>query len=188
MAPVGLLAATLALGGCSGITSALGYDRTVPDEFAVVARAPLTLPPTTALNPPTPGAPRPQEGTATDRAESVVFGTGSQGILLTGAVTVAGSASRGEVTLLDRAGAGAVQPNIRLVVERETDQAIRDSEGLIDSLLFWQTKDPAGVVVDAAAESRRLANNAALGVPLNEGDVPVIEPREKAPLEGLFDF
>ncbi|HJU18197.1 MAG TPA: DUF3035 domain-containing protein [Stellaceae bacterium] len=54
------IAGTL-LSGCSGFKQAIGLEPTMPDEFAVEARAPLTIPPDFALRPPKPGAPRPQE-------------------------------------------------------------------------------------------------------------------------------
>src|SRR3546814_5174685 len=44
-----------------------------PDEFRVVSRAPLTLPPDYNLRPPEPGAPRPQVGTPSQQAERAVF-------------------------------------------------------------------------------------------------------------------
>ena len=50
----------------------VGMDRVGPDEFAVESRAPLTIPPEFELRPPQPGAPRPQEGTAADKARKVI--------------------------------------------------------------------------------------------------------------------
>ncbi len=47
-------------------------DRVGPDEFAVESRAPLTIPPEFNLRPPQPGAPRPQEATAADKARKVI--------------------------------------------------------------------------------------------------------------------
>ena len=52
--------ASLTLSGCSDARRALGYDKSAPDEFAVVSRAPLSQPPDLTLRPPTPGAVRPQ--------------------------------------------------------------------------------------------------------------------------------
>jgi hypothetical protein len=58
--------------GCAEMRRAVGMDQVGPDEFAVESRAPLTIPPDFALRPPQPGAPRPQEVTAAERAKRVI--------------------------------------------------------------------------------------------------------------------
>ncbi len=187
--PGGLLAVALAaaaLTGCSEFRALAGFERKVPDEFAVVSRAPLSLPPSFELPAPTPGAPRPQEGTATARAETVLFGGRRSGFYFDGQFVAAGPASGGEAALLSRAGTDTAQANIRVTVNREAAQELEDLGGFAEDLLFWRAPDQPGVVVDAEAEMRRLENNAALGLPLNEGEVPVEDQREQAPLEGLF--
>jgi Protein of unknown function (DUF3035) len=60
------------LSGCGDFRRAIGMDRTGPDEFAVESRAPLTIPPEFDLRPPQPGAPRPQDVTAAERARKVI--------------------------------------------------------------------------------------------------------------------
>ena len=182
----GLAVAALLLPGCADIRAIAGFDRRTPDEFAVVSRAPLALPPSFELPEPRPGAPRPQEGTANARAESVLFGGRQSGFYFNGQFTPAGPASAGEAALLARSGTANTQANIRQTVNREADQEIEDSGGFAEGLLFWRTADLPGQVVDPQAEMRRLANNAALGLPLNEGEIPIVEQREQAPLEGLF--
>ncbi|MGC2414009.1 MAG: DUF3035 domain-containing protein [Stellaceae bacterium] len=69
---VACLSASLVLPGCTGFRQAIGLDRVGPDEFAVESRAPLTIPPEFDLRPPQPGAPRPQEATAADKARKVI--------------------------------------------------------------------------------------------------------------------
>src|SRR5712691_10031800 len=69
---VACLAASLLLPGCTDVRRIVGMDRVGPDEFAVESRAPLTIPPEFELRPPQPGAPRPQEGTAADKARKVI--------------------------------------------------------------------------------------------------------------------
>lgn len=59
------------LGGCSS-GGIMGRSR--PDEFAVQRQAPLVVPPDFALTPPQPGAPRPDEGTASQQALDALFG------------------------------------------------------------------------------------------------------------------
>jgi DUF3035 family protein len=60
------------LPGCTDLRRAIGLERVGPDEFAVESRAPLTIPPEFDLRPPQPGAPRPQEATAADKARKVI--------------------------------------------------------------------------------------------------------------------
>ena len=63
----------LALAACGGFREQLGLTKQSPDEFRVVSRAPLTVPPDFSLRPPEPGAPRPQEGTSAQQAERAVL-------------------------------------------------------------------------------------------------------------------
>jgi len=51
----------LALGGCGTLKKISGKGKYAPDEFAVVTRPPLTLPPEYSLEPPAPGEPSPQD-------------------------------------------------------------------------------------------------------------------------------
>jgi Protein of unknown function (DUF3035) len=69
---VACLSLTVLLPGCTGFNRLLGMDQLGPDEFAVESRAPLTIPPEFDLRPPQPGAPRPQEITAAERAKKVI--------------------------------------------------------------------------------------------------------------------
>src|SRR6201996_1876219 len=69
---IALVLAAASLSSCADARRALGYDKAPPDEFAVIARAPLAQPPDYNLRPPAPGAPRPQEGTSTDQARAAL--------------------------------------------------------------------------------------------------------------------
>lgn len=74
-----LLPALLLLGGCGEeMRKSFGLGKNAPDEFQVVRRAPLSLPPDFALRPPQPGAVRPQEGSATEQARSAILGQPDQ--------------------------------------------------------------------------------------------------------------
>jgi hypothetical protein len=64
------------LSGCGELRTAMGIERVGPDEFAVESRAPLVVPPDFDLRPPQPGAPRPQEKTAAEKARSVIDSAG----------------------------------------------------------------------------------------------------------------
>lgn len=178
-------------GGCSSVKEQLGLTKQSPDEFKVVSRAPLSMPPDYNLRPPTPGAPRPQEGTTRDQAAAAVFGYPGAGlqpdqIPPIGEGEAEAAQSSGESALLQSAGASGVDPNIRQLVDSETAEDEADSTTLADTLVFWRDPEPYGDVVDPAAEQKRLQENAALGKPVTEGDTPVIVRKQRGMLEGIF--
>jgi hypothetical protein len=174
------LAASLALGGCSNAKKALGLEKTAPDEFNIVSRAPLSLPPDYSLRPPEPGALRPQDQTPTQRARQTVFRADDQQPVLPRA---RGTQSEGELALLKQAGAGDTNSSIRQTVNQETVAAVQQDRSFIDSVLFWRKPEPAGNVIDPQKESQRLRENAALGKAPTEGETPVIQRKKRALLE-----
>lgn len=72
VAAVLCLFGTAMLQGCGDLRRAIGLEHTMPDEFAVESRAPLTIPPDFDLRPPRPGAVRPQEKTADQAARQAL--------------------------------------------------------------------------------------------------------------------
>ena len=176
----------LALPACEGVRDQLGLNKSSPDEFRVVSRAPLTLPPDFSLRPPEPGAPRPQVGTASQQAKRAVFRVDDQQAGSAAASAANSGRSLGESSLLKAAGADEVEPNIRQIVDRETDRVNEESEDFINRLVFWRDSDPYGKVVDPGEEAKRLRENAALGKAATEGETPTIERKKKALFEGIF--
>jgi hypothetical protein len=154
----GLLLAPLALGGCTDLKRALGMEKVVPDEFAVVRSAPLALPPDFSLRPPRPGAAPTQEVSPTEQARQTVFRASDQ---QTATLPDADKLSAGENQLLRQAGAAAAPRDIRDTVNREAMQSAPPiDESFADKLLFWRTPEKrAGVtdsVIDPAQEAQRL--------------------------------
>jgi hypothetical protein len=190
LAAVGLV---LALSGCGNqVRQALGMTKRSPDEFQVVAHAPLTLPPDYNLRPPAPGAPRPQEGTTRDQAQTALFSNSDGGLsggsaFSTSLDALAGPAqSAGEVALLQNAGATGVDPDIRAQIDSETAAQVERDQTLIERLVFWRSPEPYGTVVDPVAETERLRENQALGKPVTEGETPIVIRRRRGMLEGIF--
>ncbi len=182
----GAVALALGLSACEGVKEQLGLTKQPPDEFRVQAQAPLSLPPDFKLRPPRPGASRPQEGTVQDQARRAVFRAADAPGGAPNGTTPGDGRSLGEQALLQAAGAGKADPNIRRLVDREADRRNDEDDTFLDFLVFWREPEPTGTVIDAAAESKRLRENAALGKSVTEGETPSIERRKKALLEGLF--
>ena len=174
-----VLGCLVLLTGCGdSMSRTFGLTKDAPDEFTVVTRAPLSMPPNFDLRPPQPGAPRPQEQTASQNAEAALD---PQAAL---AEPHAATSSPGQDALLQAAGP-APAPNIRAQVDHEAATDTRD-EGFADRLMFWKPPPPKGTVVDAQAEADRLKQNAALGASPETGDTPVIRRKPRGLLEGIF--
>lgn len=184
---LGLAGAAALLQGCDGARQALGLEKQPPDEFAVVTRAPLVLPPDYGLRPPAPGAERPQEQNPRSRARDILLSNAASAPADAAAAAVReGRFSPGEAALLGRAGALNPDPVIRQTVNRESSAMAEVEKSMFDKLLFWQEPREPGIVVDPTKEAQRLREASALGTPANQGQVPVIERRERGWLEGLF--
>jgi hypothetical protein len=177
-------AAPLAVGGCDSLNRAFGLEKVVPDEFAVVSRAPLAIPPDYSLRPPRPGAAPTQEVTASEQAKQSIFRAGDQQAALPGA----DKRSAGENELLKQAGAATAVPDIRQTIAREAQDEGPIDQSFVDKLLFWRGPDyvlgPTDSVIDPNAEQQRLKGSKAAAnapsTPPGLTGVPVIE-RSKAP-------
>lgn len=172
------------LSACSSFREAIGAGKSPPDEFAVVTKAPLVVPPDFALRPPEPGAPRPQEMTPAAAAHQTVFG------LPPAPPTPSAGTSKGEVMLLAMAGADRADADIRKVIEAETLALEAKDKGFADRILFWRGE--ANSVVDAEAEAQRIRESEAAGatggIPSSEatatGEKPKAEARQRGGLRG----
>src|SRR5258708_32600179 len=103
-----LLVGAAGLAGCSSAQKALGMSKVTPDEFRVVTKAPLVLPPDYSLRPPAPGEPRPQELQPESAARTALLGAREADVR-----------SDGEKLLVTRAGGDKADPLIRYVVDDE---------------------------------------------------------------------
>lgn len=183
-----IFAALAVLSACGSARETFGLNKSAPDEFNVVTRAPLVLPPnfrerpSAKLKKPTPGILRPQEVNSGGTARRLLIDSARRPA---GASGQDGS-SAGESALLRRAGAENADPNIRTTVDKEAALASEDANGLLGFLLFWQEKETPGRVVDAPKEAKRIQENVALGEKVTKGRVPVIKRRERGWLEGIF--
>ncbi|HEX4183261.1 MAG TPA: DUF3035 domain-containing protein [Caulobacteraceae bacterium] len=121
----------LGLAGCDSTKQALGMTKVVPDEFRVVTKAPLVVPPDYALRPPSPGEPRPQELQPESQARVALMGQRE-----------AEQRSDGEKLLVAKAGADKADPLIRYVVDDEFGEVAHKDPGFADRVMFWK-KDKA---------------------------------------------
>lgn len=154
----------IGLSACGGASEQLGLNKKSPDEFQVLRRAPLEMPPNYALRPPAPGSARPQEQETATQAAQAVFGGDIQ------AQQVAPAS--GEDFLLQQAGAQNVDPNIRRTVDSESAEFVDENQPVIDKLMNIGDDTVKSSVVDPEKEAERLKQNAEEGKPVTEGETP----------------
>ena len=162
--------AVFTLSACEGAREAIGIGKQSPDEFAVVTRAPR------------PGAERPQESTVKETARDLLVESSGASVTK----QELSDASKGEVALLARAGATNPDPAIRRTINRESSILATEDDSFADRLIFWQSRPPPGTLVDAAAEQKRLRENAGLGDAPTKGRTPQIIRKPKGWFEGIF--
>jgi hypothetical protein len=160
-----------ALSACGGsVGESLGMGKRAPDEFQVVRRAPLVLPPDYALRPPQPGAAPSQQQDTAAQAQA----------LLTGRPRPVGptAQSAGEVALLDQSRVQA-NPDIRQVLVAENQDLVNLDESRFLFILGFQRRrmeQRREPVIDPVAESQRLAagNTAGGVVTMRTGSQPIV--------------
>ena len=151
-------AAVAAVAGCSGtVQDSLGLGKRQPDEFQVVRRAPLILPPDYSLRPPEPGAPGPIVQDTSAQAQEILIGQPR--------VPTEATQSQGELALLSRSEVQA-EPGIRQILAAEDPELVNLDESRFLFILDFQRRNMQEQpnVIDPVAEARRLQAASAGGV------------------------
>ncbi len=170
------------LSGCTDTRRALGFEKTTPDEFTVVAGQRLTVPPDFSLRAPASENDKPPTPTTTAQAKTTIFRLKQEAAANPNADT---SLSAGEQAFLGVVGSS--DDGIRAKIDAETKQ-LATSQSFIDRINFLQsTVNPADKEeLDPVKEAKRLSENAALGKPVTSGQTVTIERKKRALLEGVF--
>ncbi|MDE3059430.1 MAG: DUF3035 domain-containing protein [Pseudomonadota bacterium] len=188
------LVGTLFLAACSGNTvkTSLGLDRAAPDEFRVVSRPPLSVPPQFELRPPA-TTDDPNRQAASQQAEALMTGNGNGSldantavVPVTMASADASAANASESAFLRDAGADKADPKIRetLVGEQVSRQQQQQDSSWVDSLTTNPPKkDP---IVNPKQEAARIKTDEAEGKPVTEGDTPTVKPQDTGILGNIL--
>jgi hypothetical protein len=194
----GLAIGLTALSGCTGsnVKETLGITRKAPDEFRVVSRPPLTVPPQFSLRPPSIDEESPNQLTTSAQAKELLMGQSAEnnslapasGKKATSQMSPTGitTASKADAQFLERAGAPQANPNIRreLTEEKITKQHQQEEESFWDKIsTFPEAKDPT---VNANKESERIQANEESGKPVTDGETPVVKSKDRGILGRIF--
>lgn len=189
-----LLTVATGLAGCETLRSAAGTAKDSPDEFAVVTKAPLVIPPDFNLHPPSAGAAPTNQLAPSQAAESALFNADPATV----AASLPATMSAGERYLLANAGVQNADPAIRQEIAADRASTRAADESFTNSLLFGSSTPSGTAPVDADAEARRIDAQKAAGgggtgaaAPATAAPPPPPPPaehHESSWLSGLFDW
>lgn len=179
--------AAVSLTGCDTIRNAAGMEKSAPDEFAVLTKAPLVIPPDYNLRPPRPGAVPTNQVEPTDAAQQTLFGNDPATI----AAQLPNSYSESEKMLLANAGIQNADPQIRQHLQSDNKAMVGTDDSFTNDVLFWQKQKPdTGKPLNADAEARKLDDKRAGQQPAPDASnaQPADKQEDKGWLDGWFDW
>jgi Protein of unknown function (DUF3035) len=172
---VALSAVALALIGCESVREAAGITKEPPDEFAVVTKSPLVIPPDFNLKPPKPGAAPTNQASPTEAAQSALFGGDASGS------AAAGNFSAEERVVLVNSGGANSDPSIRKQIAADEKQMEATDDSFTDQLLFSSPDPYKGAPLNADAEAQRIQTAKAQGQPVAGTTNTASNPAPKEP-------
>jgi hypothetical protein len=194
----------LLLTACSGndVKDTLGLTRESPDEYRVVTRPPLSVPPEFNLRPPAAPGEMPASQATDKQAQSLITGkpiedSNTFKLQAPDAKTaiakpsdVPAAKTTPEANFLQKAGAPEADPNVRAAIEKDKARAAVPAEeesNWWDPTSLWSStkKEP---MVDAKEEADRLKKNKEEGKPVTEGDTPETTGRDTGVLGRILGY
>lgn len=202
----------LTLSACSGssVSETLGLNRESPDEFVVVSRPPLSVPPDFNLLPPEEGKAGPA-ASATQQARASLLGSVAQQdesappsdaltsdftlesdattLKKAAGVTAVSSASLGsaaDAMFLEHTGANKADDNIRAKLGADKyakNPRKKAAKSLYEQIIADEKAEP---VIDAKKEAARIRNNKETGKAPNAGEIKTIDTKPTSVFDRIF--
>lgn len=172
----------VSLSACGGesVKETLGINRSAPDEFRVVSRPPLSIPPQFDLRPPSATAESPTVVPADKQAQSILTGSEIS-------ETKRRSSSSGS-QFLKNIGVDEADPSVRetLVKQRIAEQEKQSDSGWFS--LLSSRKDKNATLVDAKSEAERIQKNKEANKPITEGETPQVKEKDRGIIGEIFGW
>jgi len=154
-----LAGVAVSLIGCDTIREAAGVVKEPPDEFAVVTKSALVVPPDFNLRPPKPGAQPTNQTSPTDTAQAALFGEEPA----TAAAQLPGNFSPEERAVLANTGGANADHAIRKQLASDLKSMEATDDSFTDRLLFGAPDPDKGAPLNSDAEAQRLQSAKANG-------------------------
>jgi DUF3035 family protein len=179
-----VLAAMAAVSGCTSIRQAAGITKQTPDEFAVVTKAPLVIPPDYNLRPPKPGAVPTNQLSPTGVAQAALAGDDNGSVPAPNGMPYSDS----EKSILTQADANNADHSIRQEIASDEKSMQGADESFTDKVLFGGTTDNSDKNVNADANSHANTPGAAGAPAAAPAPAPQPAPPPKKDDGGWFGW
>lgn len=172
----------LALTACGGgsVKETLGIGHKAPDEFRVVARPPLSMPPQFNLRPPSTNSESATVIPADKQAKSIITGDDD-------AVSEKKS-SANESQFMKNIGVDKADPKVR---DELTQQKLEAQEKKEEGS-WWggvtSVTEKKDTLVDAKKEAQRIKTNKEANKPVTEGETPEVKDKDHGVLGNIFGW
>ena len=150
----------LFLSSCSNSTKTINFKSESPDEFAILRKEPLVIPPNFNLRPPSVKSSNPNLSSRENNLKSAIFLTDK-----TNKSSKNNSKkSKGEIQLIKSIGEGKLGSRIREVLEDENRQLSKAQDGVVEKIISQVTGNGSvGKVVNPQTEVKRLQEQQSVG-------------------------
>lgn len=168
-----LIAASASMTACASAGKRLGLTTTAPNEFNILTKAPLVVPPEYNLLPPRLGESSSENNYTQAAARKALIGDIDPT-----------EPSRGEIVLMTKAGVGRANQEVRLEIDGQ-NSVERKTDSFADRVLFWNnstTQLSNGTPLDAELEAKRLES---ISKATGGGEVKITRKPSRAKLPGL---
>lgn len=142
----------VSLAGCTSIREAAGIGKMAPDEFAVVTKAPLVIPPDYNLRPPRPGAAPTNQSSPTGAAQAALFSDDPNAVQ----ESLGNGYSSEEKDILATSGAATADHSIRQELASDSKSMEGANQSFTDEVLFGGSSSDNGRAVNGDAEKQRI--------------------------------
>ncbi|EJW21332.1 hypothetical protein IMCC14465_11280 [alpha proteobacterium IMCC14465] len=130
---LGLLCLTLTVSACGGgLSDALSYQKNPPDEFAILKKQPLIIPPDYSLKPPKEAGSKVARASTRVEAEEILTGR---------EVDISEIASDGEKEILNRIGSDPSQNNVRSSMQNDGNNIVTKDKAVTEKLILNSTEE-----------------------------------------------
>lgn len=179
-----LLLLSVAACNSSDVKSTLGLKKHSPDEFMVMSRPALTVPPQFDLPAPVDAGITPPKDFSSNKAKQALFGT---------ATPTTSKNNTAENALLAKAGAANTKDNIRQLIEEDERAAqnipanAEEEPGFFKRMFKPITLDEKpDPIVNPQAEKDRIKEDQAQGTQVDGSQTPTIQPKGESVLDKIF--